>query len=74
MKRQRSPSPPQAPDSALLEIDITNPYFVLESECGVFVGHTKGDLMDCDVTKVRTFHASVSLYSLLRNRNRYWMV
>lgn len=71
MKRQRSPSPPQAPDSTLLAIDNTNPYFVLESECGVFVGHTKGDLMDCDVIKVRTFYASVSLYSLLRTRNRY---
>lgn len=56
MKRQCSPSSPQAPDSALLAIDMANPYFVLESEFGVFVGHTKSDLMDCDVIKVRTFH------------------
>lgn len=53
MKRQRSPSPPQAPDSGLLAIDTANPYFMLESECGVFVGHTKGDLMGCDVINVR---------------------
>ncbi|KAH0613803.1 uncharacterized protein H6S33_005689 [Morchella sextelata] len=52
MKRQRSPSPPRAPDQGLLAIDMGNPYFVLESECGMFVGHTKGDLMRCDVVKM----------------------
>lgn len=55
MKRQRSPSPPREPEQGLLAIDMGNPYFVLESECGMFVGHTKGDLMRCDVVKVRDF-------------------
>lgn len=72
MKRQRSPSPPQAPDSGLLAIDAANPYFVLESECGVFVGHTKRDLMNCDVVNVRPFiRCNRYNQDLLRFWNRY---